>query len=106
MSEVEICGLTRLGRPKPNKEGHTILAFFDCLTRGLLPEGCALVRTANKALVAWPPKLDQVTGSTRKVSIRDDSLRHAMMLHAHEVYRALGGTDAEEIGYSTNGAAC
>jgi hypothetical protein len=52
MSEVEICSLTRLGRPKPIKESHTILAFFDCLTRGLLLEGCAFVRTANKGLVA------------------------------------------------------
>jgi hypothetical protein len=34
------------------------------------------------------------------VSIKDDSRRHAMMLHAREAYRALGGTDAEEIGSS------
>lgn len=98
MTEVEIRGLTRLGKPKPNREGHTILAFFDCFTRGLLLEGCALVRTSNNGLVAWPPKLDQITGSKRKVSIQDDSLRHAMMLHAREAYRALGGTDAEQVG--------
>ncbi|WP_145109943.1 hypothetical protein [Cereibacter sediminicola] len=100
MSEVEIRGLTRVARPKPNRAGFTILAFFDCAARGLALYGCALVRTPKNGMVAWPPKIEAEDGMRRRVEIEDDSLRHAMMLHAREAYRALGGTDAEWIGKS------
>lgn len=39
-------------------------------------------------------------GTRRGIRITDDSLRHSMMMHAREAYRALGGTDAERIGKS------
>lgn len=96
--QVEIMGLSRVAKPKTNRAGFTIVAFFDCVARGIEFTGCALVRTPNKGLVAWPPKLDDDT--RRGVRITDDSLRHGMMLHAREAYRALGGTDAEYIGKS------
>lgn len=95
---VEIMGLTRVAKPKANKSGCIIIAFFDCEARGIEFTGCALVRTPKNGLVAWPPKLDDDT--RRGVRITDDSLRHGMMLHAREAYRALGGTDAEWIGKS------
>ena len=97
--QVQITGLTRVGKPKPNRTGQTILAFFDCEMRGLEMIGCALVRTKSGGLVAWPPKLDD-DDPRRRVRITDDSLRHGMMLYAREAYRALGGTDAEYIGKS------
>jgi hypothetical protein len=97
---IQIMGLSRVDKIKPNKEGHTILAFFNCEARGLQFYGCALVRTRSGGLVAWPPKLDHLNQTRRMVRIIDDSLRHAMMLHAREAYRALGGTDAEFIGSS------
>lgn len=100
MQEVTITGLTRISRPKPNKGGSTILAYFDCEVRGFELQGCALVRTPNNGLVAWPPKLEVQEGPRRAILIRDDSTRHAMMNQAREAYRALGGTDAEWIGSS------
>ena len=98
--EIQITGLTRIQRQKENKDGNVILAFFDCETRGIGLFGCALVRTRSGGLVVWPPKLDVNHDSRRCIKITDDSLRHAMMLHAREAYRALGGTDAETIGKS------
>jgi hypothetical protein len=96
--QVEITGLSRVAKPKPNRTGCTIIAFFDCIARGIEFHGCALVRTKAGGLVAWPPKIDVDHASRNRVIIRDDSLRHGMMLHAREAYRALGGTDAEWIG--------
>ncbi|MGO4389438.1 hypothetical protein AB4Y85_18065 [Microvirga sp. 2YAF29] len=100
MNTVTITGLNRVSKPKPNKAGFTILAHFACQANGFALEGCALVRTPNNGLVAWPPKLDPVDGPRRALTITDDSLRHALMLNAREAYRALGGTDAEWIGSS------
>jgi hypothetical protein len=98
MSTVTITGLSRISKPKPNRAGFTILAFFDCEAGGFALHGCALVRTPKDGLVAWAPKLDGPEGMRRSVAILDDSLRHAIMLHAREAYRALGGRDAEWIG--------
>jgi hypothetical protein len=96
--QVEIMGLTRVAKPKPNKTGGIIIAFFDCEARGIEFTGCALVRTRSGGLVAWPPKIGE--DNFRRVRITDDSLRHGMMIYAREAYRALGGTDAEWIGTS------
>jgi len=96
---VSITGLKRVAKPRPNRGGSTILAFFDCEARGIAFRGCALVRTRGGGLVAWPPNLlDE--DSRRSVRITDDALRHGMMMYAREAYRALGGTDAEFIGKS------
>lgn len=102
MPEVSILGLSRVSRPKPNKGGSIILAYFDCEVSGFELVGCALVRTPKNGLVAWPPSLVGVEGrkegARRAVKIRDDATRHAMMINAREAYRALGGTDAEWVG--------
>ena len=95
---VTITGLTRVPRPKPNQGNSTILAYFDCEVAGFALRGCAFVRTNKNGLVAWPPRIETAQGGPRSVAITDDSIRHAMMLHAREAYRALGGTDAEYIG--------
>lgn len=96
---VTITGLKRVAKPKPNRGGSTILAYFDCEMRGLELRGCALVRTKGGGLVAWPPNMTD-DDNRRSIRIADDSLRHGMMMHAREAYRALGGTDAETIGKS------
>ncbi|WP_299677445.1 hypothetical protein [uncultured Roseobacter sp.] len=96
---VAITGLSRVANPKPNRGGSIIIAYFDCTVRGVELKGCALVRTKAKGLVAWPPNLE-TADNRRAVRIADDSLRHGMMMHAREAYRALGGTDAEQIGKS------
>ena len=94
MPEVEITGLKRVSRPKPNKGGSIILAYFDCEVIGFALRGCALVRTSRNGLVAWPPNLQNADGM-RSIAIRDDSIRHAIMEAARTAYRALGGIDAE-----------
>ncbi len=96
---VTITGLTRVSNPKANRGGSTILAYFSCELQGIELRGCALVRTRGGGLVAWPPNIE-AQDNRRAVCIADDSLRHGMMLHAREAYRALGGTDAEYIGKS------
>lgn len=96
---VRITGLHRVTRPKPNRGGSTILAYFDCEARGIALVGCALVRTSGGGLVAWPPNLE-TQDKRRSIRITDDALRHGMMMYAREAYRALGGTDAEQIGES------
>ncbi|MHA3840488.1 hypothetical protein ACX0GZ_04625 [Sphingomonas aestuarii] len=98
--KVTITGLNRVTTPKPNNGGSTVIAWFNCEARGIAFTGCALARTAKGGLAAWPPKLDGPEMDRRSVKIIDHSLRHAMMLHAREAYRALGGTDAEYIGTS------
>jgi hypothetical protein len=98
MPDVSITGLKRVNKPRPNQGGSKILAYFDCEVSGFELIGCALVRTANNGLVAWPPRLEDKEGARRAVVIRDDATRHAMMINAREAYRALGGTDAEWVG--------
>lgn len=98
--KVTITGLSRVTNQKPNLGGSTVLAWFNCEARGIAFTGCALARTAKAGLVTWMPKLEGAEGQRRSVQVIDHSLRHAMMLHAREAYRALGGTDAEHIGKS------
>lgn len=99
MHEIIITGLTRVGRPKPNKGGSTILAYFDCEANGFRLNGCALVKTARDGLTAWPPRIE--TGDPRRaVDFVSDSLRHEIKMRARDAYRALGGTELECIGAS------
>lgn len=89
-------GLTRVARPKPNRAGFS--PSWRSSTAPLAVYGCALLRTPKNVMVASPPKIEAEDGMRRGVEIEDDSLRHAMMLHAREAYRALRGTDADWIG--------
>jgi hypothetical protein len=100
MNAVTITGLHRVSNPKPNKGGSMVLAYFDCEANGFGLQGCALVRTPKHGLTVWPPKLEGPESFRRSIVIMHDALRHALMLHAREAYRALGGTDAEWIGRS------
>lgn len=95
MHEVTITGLTRASNAKPNKGGSTVLAYFDCAIGAFALNGCAFVRSPNRSLTVWPPKLDGPESTRRAVIIRDDRLRHDMMRAAQNAYRALGGTDGE-----------
>lgn len=97
MNEVIITGLKRVARPKPNKGGSIVMAFFDCEANGFGLKGCALVRTPKNGLTVWPPKLDGPESARRSVTILNDALRHEMMQRSREAYRALGGMDAEWI---------
>lgn len=95
--EVEITGLNKVPKQKPNKGGSTIVADFDCKVGGFLLIGCALVRTAKNGMTVWAPKLERPDNVRRAVTIVDDHLRAAMLQAAREAYIALGGTDAEWI---------
>jgi hypothetical protein len=96
--EIEITGLTRISKGKPNGRGNTILAYFDVKANGIHIKGCALARTAAGGLVVWPPNIE-IADNLRSVSIIDDSLRHGIMESARVAYRALGGTDADWTPY-------
>jgi len=97
MNTVTIVGLDRVGNPKPNKGGSTVLAWFDCQVNGFLMQGCAFVRTARRGLTVWPPKIDGPESSRRSVTFADEKLRKEMVREAQSAYRALGGTDGEWI---------
>jgi hypothetical protein len=96
-NSVIITGLTRVPRPKPNKGGSTVLAFFDCQSNGFMLHGCAFVRTPRHGLTVWPPKIDGPESARRSVTFADERLRQAMVRAAQSAYRALGGTDGEWI---------
>jgi hypothetical protein len=98
MPQVAITGLIRVSNPRANLGGSSVLVWFDCEVVGFALRGCALVRTSRNGLKVWPPKIEGPEGQRRSVSITDDSIRHAMMIHARSVYQALGGTDADWIG--------
>jgi hypothetical protein len=91
MTEVKITGLTMITNGKPNLAGKTMLARFDCEVRGFILYGCAFARTAKNGFVANAPKYEAPDGRSRAVVVRDDSLRHAMMMAARGVYQAMGG---------------
>lgn len=100
MSEVTITGLNRVGIQRPNKSGNTILAYFDCQTRGFVLQGCAFVRTSRHGLTVWPPKMEgPVDGARRGIRYAEERLRHQMTVAAQAAYRALGGTDGEWIAW-------
>ncbi|MBB3934286.1 hypothetical protein [Aureimonas phyllosphaerae] len=99
MHDIKITGLNRMLNPKANAVGQMVLAEFNCIANGLRLRGCALVKTDKGGLTAWAPKID-VNHARRSVQFADDNLRHAIMMHARDAYRALGGTDVDCIGAS------
>ena len=97
MPDVTITGLNIVARPRPNAGGSRILAHFDCKVAGIELRGCVLVRTNKDGMVAWPPKLEGPEAVRRSVAFVDDALRHALMSSARDVYRMMGGTEAEWV---------
>ena len=95
MENVTITGLTRVRDAKQNKGGSTVLAYFDCETRGLAIMGCAFVRTPKNGLTVWPPKIETPQTVRRAINFIDCSLRAEMLRKARETYLALGGKDGE-----------
>src|SRR5690242_4245521 len=96
MMSVVITGLTFNRRKGEIGERESlVLAYFDCETRGLRMNACALVRSTKGGFTVWPPKLEGREALRRSLVIIDDSLRHEMTEAARAAYRALGGTDAE-----------
>ncbi|WP_172332216.1 hypothetical protein [Mangrovicoccus sp. HB161399] len=95
MHEVTITGLTRVSRPKPNRAGYRILAFFDCEASGFILHGCAFVRTPRNGLTVWPPKLTGSNAERCAVEVQSEHLRKELVRCAQDAYRALGGTDGE-----------
>lgn len=100
--EVEIVGLSRGDRSKPNQGGETIVAAFDVKANGIILRGCVLVRSSSGEVVVWPPNV--FTGSRpgdrpKQVTIADGSLRRNIKEAALTAYRALGGTEVEWAHY-------
>lgn len=93
--DIHVYGLRIITEPKPNKGGATIIANFDCVANGFELTGCALVRTRKNGLVVWMPAIEGKNRWGLAISVKDSSLRHALMDAARDVYRAMGGTDAE-----------
>lgn len=94
---IAITGLTRINSPKPNKNGATILAFFNCQVGPFELTGCCFVRTSRNGLAVWPPKMDLLEGYGRGIRIADSSTLHALLIAVQEAYRLMGGTDGEWI---------
>lgn len=96
MTEVKITGVNIRRNPKANATGTRVLAYFDCEARGFVIAGCALAVTEKNGLTVWPPKLNGKDDPVRRLSIADDSLRHAMMSAAKDAYKLMGGEDLPE----------
>lgn len=94
-SEIRITGLSMVTKAQPHPSGVQFLAYFDAEVRGFALRGCVLVKTAKNGLVALPPKVEAPDASRRSIAIIDNSLRHQLMMAARDVYRMMGGTEAE-----------
>ena len=95
MTDFTITSITRVHSPKPNRVGHTILAWFDVAFPGCTLRGCAFVRAARGGLNVWAPKIEEDRNVRRSITITDEHLRKAMVKAAQVAYRAVGGTDGE-----------
>jgi hypothetical protein len=93
--DISITALSILREPTEANNGSTILAYFDCGLTGVHLIGCALARTKNRGLVAYGPVMSAKGQRRASVAFTDDSLRHAVMTAARDVYRAMGGKNAE-----------
>lgn len=94
MSRIKITGLRIQTKLKANKNGKTILAFFDVDLGDLLLNGCALVRTDRGSITWWTPRLNDVADPVRSVDIRNASLRHHVGVLASNAFLTLGGDAA------------
>jgi hypothetical protein len=92
---INITGLNRLAIPSPSGAGATILAFFDCEVSGIALHSCALVRTKKRGIAVFGPSLNKSGQRRVACTFTDSSLRHAVMTAARDVYRTMGGKDAE-----------
>ncbi len=92
--EIKITGLTIIRNPHTDSAGGKLLAHFDVETRGLLMRNARLVKTPRGGFVAKAPRV-KVDGKPNGLWITDPALAHAVMSAARDVYRFMGGTEAE-----------
>lgn len=93
MDDVSLISLSRVRDPVPNQGGSVVLAYFDCVARGIAINGCAFVRTSRGGLTVWPPRLTGPEATRRSVTFVDSPLRQHLTNLAQQGYQALGGTD-------------
>lgn len=103
MHTVKITGLSIAEGMKPSERGNRIIAWFNCDVGVFSLTGCALIRTARNGVGVRLPKLDNAYGASRSVKLNCDMTRNAMMQAARDVYRMMGGTEAEWTGRDDGG---
>ncbi|HEX2527450.1 MAG TPA: hypothetical protein VHL31_14275 [Geminicoccus sp.] len=97
MSDVKITGLNMIRDGKPITSGAVYLASFNCEVRGFALFGCMLVKTPKNGFTANAPRIDGPDGRHRAVVVIDPALRHEVTMAAREIYRLMGGTEAEWV---------
>lgn len=98
MFNITVTSMVRIAKPKPNRGGSTVLAYYDCEANGFEFHGCAFVRTSRNGLTAWLPKIE-APASAKPIAVNfvDERIRSHMVRAVQEVYRALGGKDGEYL---------
>jgi hypothetical protein len=93
---VTITGLDRTLYREPTAQGHLILAHFNAVVGPFTLKGCWLVRQSKGTLAVWLPNLsDKRQRGLRYITLHDEPTRSSLLQHALQMYRRLGGTDAE-----------
>ena len=94
---VTITGLNIVRDHKPNKSGSTILAYFDCVARGIALSGCGLLLRGKKIEIT-PPRIVGPESTRRYVEIIDPALRKEILSRVTLAVKGLGGLAIEPEG--------
>lgn len=88
--EIQITGLNRVTSPEPNRNGDTIVAYFDARVEWLTVKGAALVKLASGGLTTWEPlgKDDRLPKRSMKMS---GAVRREVAQAALPLFEAMGG---------------
>jgi len=94
---VTITGLNIVRDHKQNRSGSSILAYFDCIARGVALSGCALLLRGKKLEIS-PPRIVGPESTRRYVEIVDSELRKEILSRVTLAVKGLGGLALETQG--------
>ena len=87
---AKITGLNIVAKPRPNKSGYSLLAFFNCLANGIALDGCALMHRRGMFCISPPLIIDDT--HQKRIAIVDPDLRDEILGSILLAFRGLGGT--------------
>lgn len=93
--DIKIFGLTVVREPKPNYNGDTIIAYFDCQIEWLQMQGAALVMLKSGNLTCWEPLAKDDRKPRRCMKMLGYVRREAAQA-ALPLFEAMGGRANEE----------